>query len=149
MGLSEVLLALTPGGEGSQRLTRLIGPQRALPNILEGTALTPAQALAMGAIDEVVPKETLLARAMERAEYLGRRSKKSFGAIKRSVYFGGSLSLEEGLLVERAEFLVLDQSKEAQQLMDKYIAATEATGELPFMDRNTYERAMRRGHVGD
>jgi enoyl-CoA hydratase/carnithine racemase len=149
MGLSEVLLALTPGGGGSQRLTRLIGRQRALTNILEGAAFSPAQALAMGAIDEVVPKETLLARAMERAEYLALRSKKSHGAIKRSVYFGGSLSLEDGLITERAEFLVLDQSKEAQALMDQYIAATEANGDVPFMDRNVYARALATGHVGD
>lgn len=149
MGLSEVLLALTPGGGGSQRLARLIGRQRALTKILEGTAFSPAEALAMGAIDELVPKETLLTRAIERAEYLALRSKKSHGAIKRSVYFGTALSLEEGLLLERSEFLVLDQSREAQNLMKKYIAETEATGDLPFMNREAYARAMSIGSVGD
>ena len=36
IGLSEVLLALTPGGGGSQRLPRLIGTQQALVAVLEG-----------------------------------------------------------------------------------------------------------------
>ena len=148
IGLSEVLLALTPGGGGSQRLPRLIGTQQSLVTILQGKPFTPAEALALGAIDEVVPQNQLLARAIERAEYLSLRSKQSIGAIKRSIYFGSSLSLEEGLQLEHAEFLVRDQSKEAQERMLAYIAATEATGELPLLNRETYARALSTGRVG-
>ncbi len=148
IGLSEVLLALTPGGGGSQRLPRLIGTQQSLVTILEGKPFTPAEALAFGAIDEVVPQDKVLARAIERAEYLSLRSKQSIGAIKRSIYFGSSLSLEEGLQLEHAEFLVRDQSKEAQERMLAYIAATEATGELPLLNRETYARALSTGRVG-
>ena len=148
IGLSEVLLGLTPGGGGSQRLPRLIGTQRSLVTILQGKPFTPAEALALGAIDEVVPQNQLLARAIERAEYLSLRSKQSIGAIKRSIYFGSSLSLEEGLQLEHAEFLVRDQSKEAQERMLAYIAATEATGELPLMNRETYARALSTGRLG-
>lgn len=148
MGLSEVLLALTPGGGGSQRLPRLIGTQRSLVSILEGKPFTPAEALAIGAVDEVVPKDQGLARAVERAEYLSLRAKKSIGAIKRSIYFGTTLSLEDGLQLEHAEFLVRDQDKEAQRRMLAYIAETEATGELPLMNRETYARALKVGAIG-
>jgi enoyl-CoA hydratase/carnithine racemase len=148
IGLSEVLLALTPGGGGSQRLPRLIGTQQSLVTILQGKPFTPAEALALGAIDEVVPQNKLLARALERAEYLSLRSKQSIGAIKRSIYFGSSLPLEEGLQLEHAEFLVRDQSKEAQERMLAYIAATEATGELPLLNRETYARALSTGRLG-
>src|SRR5207247_174553 len=148
IGLSEVLLALTPGDGGSQRLPRLIGTQQSLVAILEGKPFTPAEALALGAIDEVVPQNKVLARAIERAEYLSLRSKQSIGAIKRSIYFGSSLSLEEGLQLEHAEFLVRDQSKEAQERMLAYIAATEPTGELPLLNRETYARALSTGRVG-
>jgi enoyl-CoA hydratase/carnithine racemase len=148
IGLTEVLLALTPGGGGSQRLPRLIGTQQTLVAVLEGRPFTPAEALALGAVDEVVPQEEVLARAIERAEYLSLRSKKSLGAIKRSVYFGSSLSLEQGLQLEHAEFLVRDQSKEAQRRMLEYIAATDATGELPLLDRDTYARALSAGRIG-
>jgi enoyl-CoA hydratase/carnithine racemase len=148
IGLSEVLLGLTPGGGGSQRLPRLIGTQQSLVTILEGKPFTPAEALALGAIDEVVPQNKVLARAIERAEYLSLRSKQSIGAIKRSIYFGSSLPLEEGLQLEHAEFLVRDQSKEAQERMLAYIAATEASGELPLLNRETYARALSTGRVG-
>ena len=147
IGLSEVLLALTPGGGGSQRLTRLIGTRQSLAAILEGKPFTPAEALALGAVDEVVSQDKVLERAIERAEYLSLRSKKSLGAIKRSVYFGSSMSLSDGLQFEHAEFLVIDQSKEAQQLMLEYIATTEATGELPLLDRKTYDRALSTGRI--
>jgi enoyl-CoA hydratase/carnithine racemase len=128
-------------------LTRLIGTRQSLAAILEGKPFTPAEALALGAVDEVVAQDKVLERSIERAEYLSLRSKKSLGAIKRSVYFGSSMSLSDGLQFEHAEFLVIDQSKEAQQLMLEYIATTEATGELPLLDRKTYDRALSTGRI--
>src|SRR6266571_3986372 len=148
IGLSEVLLALTPGGGGSQRLPRLIGTQQALVAVLEGRPFTPAEALSLGAVDEVVPQKEVLARSIERAEYLSLRSKESLGAIKRSIYFGSSLPLEQGLQFEHGEFLVRDQSKEAQGRMLDYIAATDATGELPLLDWEKYARALSAGGIG-
>jgi enoyl-CoA hydratase/carnithine racemase len=147
IGLTEVLLALTPGGGGSQRLPRLIGTQPSLLAVLEGRPFTPAEALALGVVDELVRPEDLVDRAIERAEYLALRSKQSRGAIKRSIYFGSSLSLEDGLRLEHAEFLVRDQSKEAQKRMLDYIAATDATGELPLLNRETYARALAAGRL--
>lgn len=148
IGLSEVLLALTPGGGGSQRLPRLIGSQQSLSAILEGRPFTSAEALALGAVDEVVPQDSVVSRAIERAEYLSLRSKGSLGAIKRSVYFGATLPLTQGLVVEHSEFLVRDQTKEAQHLMLDYIARTKATGELALLNRKTYAEALRVGNIG-
>lgn len=148
IGLSEVLLGLTPGGGGSQRLPRLIGRQQTLTAVLEGKPFTPAEALALGAVDEVVPQQDVLARAIERAEYLSLRAKGSLGAIKRSIYFGSSLPLKEGLQYEHAEFLVRDQDKEGQARMLGYIADTEATGELALLNPQKYAEALRTGRIG-
>ena len=60
IGQPEMLLGINPGGGGTQRLTRLIGTHRSLVAILEGKPFTPAQALANGAVDEVVAPETSL-----------------------------------------------------------------------------------------
>jgi hypothetical protein len=68
-------------------------------------------------------------------------------AIKKSVYFGGSMSLSEGLHVERTEFLIADQSKDAQDLMIDYLATTDAIGELPLYHSDTYARALESGRV--
>jgi len=77
----------------------------------------------------------------------GSRLKGAVAAIKRSVYFGGSMSLSEGLHVERTEFLIADQSKDAQDLMLDYLATTDATGELPLYNPDTYARALESGRV--
>jgi enoyl-CoA hydratase/carnithine racemase len=147
LGHPEVLLGINPGGGGTQRLTRLIGTHRSMVAILEGRPFTPAEALANGAVDELVPQERVVARAVELAEYFGARPKGAVAAIKRSVYFGGSMSLSEGLHVERTEFLIADQSQEAQDLMIEYLATTDATGELPLYNPDVYARALELGRV--
>ena len=147
IGQPEVLLGINPGGGGTQRLTRLVGTHRSLVAILEGKPFTPAQALAYGAVDEVVATDEVVDRAVELAGYFGKRTKGAIQAIKRSVYFGGSMSLPEGLHVERTEFLGTDQSQEGQELMLRYLATTDATGELPLYDPDTYAQALELGQV--
>ncbi|KRA37817.1 MULTISPECIES: enoyl-CoA hydratase/isomerase family protein [unclassified Nocardioides] len=147
IGQPEVLLGIMPGGGGTQRLTRLIGTHRSLVAILEGKPFTPAEALELGAVDDVVPQEDVLERALELAAHFGSRTRESVAAIKRSVYLGGSMSLEDGLHVERTEFLRQALSKEGQRLMLQYMADTEATGELPLYTGDTFEEALVAGSV--
>ncbi|HEY9104393.1 3-hydroxyacyl-CoA dehydrogenase NAD-binding domain-containing protein [Chitinimonas sp.] len=65
LALPEVTLGLLPGGGGTQRLPRLIGIQAALPLLLEGKRLKPAEALKAGILHAVVPagEEVAAARA--------------------------------------------------------------------------------------
>ncbi len=53
-GLPEVKLGLLPGAGGTQRLPRLIGPEKALPMIATGNPIGAAQALKEGVIDEII-----------------------------------------------------------------------------------------------
>jgi len=55
VGLPEVTLGLLPGAGGVVRLTALIGLEKALPLLLEGKQLRPAEALEQGLVDEIVP----------------------------------------------------------------------------------------------
>jgi hypothetical protein len=63
------------------------------------------------------------------------------------VYFGGSMSLSEGLHMERTEFLGTDQSEVGQELMLQYLADAESTGELPLYRPDTYAQALEAGRV--
>lgn len=147
IGQPEVLLGIMPGGGGSQRLPRLVGTHKALVAILDGRPLTSAQALEMGAVDAVVPKSDVVAKALALADYLARRHKPSIGAIKRAVYFGSSLPLQDGIKLEAKEFLTLDVSPEGQKRMLAYRAGTDLLGDLPLYVADQYETALKAGRT--
>jgi len=70
LGLVEVNLGLLPGGGGTQRLPRLIGPEAALDLILNARQVTATEALELGIVDEVTDGDVTaaaLAFARDRA----------------------------------------------------------------------------------
>lgn len=146
IGQPEVLLGIPPGGGGTQRLTRLVGAHRALMMMLEGRPASPAKALDIGLVDEVVAPDELLDRALALAHYLGARPRDAIRAIKRAVYIGGSMSLEEGLHVERTEFMSALSGENAQALMIEYMERTGHEGDLPLYDPAIYDQALKNGH---
>ena len=145
IGQPEILFAFPPGGGATQRLPRLLGTARALRIVLDGGPLTPEAAADIGLVDEAVPADGLLDRALELAGRLGSRPKAAVAASKRAVYEGGSLPLAAGLHVERSEFMAALGRPEAVEAMSAYVEQTEATGELPGYDRERMERALERG----
>lgn len=54
VGLPEVKLGLIPGGGGTQRLPRLIGPEPAMEMITSGKPVAAQPAMTMGIIDELI-----------------------------------------------------------------------------------------------
>lgn len=145
LGQPEVLLGILPGGGGTQRLTRLVGAHRALMMMLEGRPVPPAKALEIGLIDEVVPAHALLDRALEVAGSLGSRPRDSIAAIKRAVYLGGSMTLDDGLHLERTEFITIAPSATAQSLMVGYLDRTARDGDLPLYTSAIYDEALESG----
>lgn len=72
LGLPEVTLGLLPGGGGVVRMVNLLGLEKALPYLLEGTRVAPGAALEAGLIHEVAATpDQLLPRA--RAWLLSQR----------------------------------------------------------------------------
>lgn len=65
LGLPEVSVGLLAGSGGTQRLPRMVGLVNALPLVVEGQSMSPEKALALGAVDQVVPADQLLAAAKQ------------------------------------------------------------------------------------
>ena len=63
LGLPETTLGLVPGWGGAMRLPRLVGLEPALSLMLSGRSIPPAEAVALGLVDRLVPREQLLAAA--------------------------------------------------------------------------------------
>jgi 3-hydroxyacyl-CoA dehydrogenase len=68
VGLPEVLIGILPGGGGTQRLPRLIGPKAAMEIIVSGRHVPAEEAKALGIVDEIVPGRDLRAEAIAYAK---------------------------------------------------------------------------------
>ena len=74
VGLPEVKLGLLPGAGGTQRLPRLVGPEKALRTIVTGDPIGAAEAAADGIVDEIVEGDlTAAATAFARRALAERR----------------------------------------------------------------------------
>ncbi len=68
VGLPEVLIGILPGGGGTQRLPRLIGPKAAMEMIVSGRHVPAEEAKKLGIIDEIVDEKDLRGAAIRFAK---------------------------------------------------------------------------------
>ncbi len=110
LGQPEVLLGIIPGAGGTQRLSRLIGPSRAKDLIFTGRFVKADEALAIGLVDRVVPKDaekTVYDEAVAWAAQFSGAAALALRAAKESVDRGLEVDLDTGLEIERAAFAAL------------------------------------------
>ena len=101
IGLPEVTLGVLPGTGGTQRLPRLIGTSRALDMMITGKRLNSDEALAVGLVNYVFPKETFAQDVQAYAQKLAKGPSRAISLIKRSVVEGIEEPLTAGLALER------------------------------------------------
>jgi enoyl-CoA hydratase len=141
IGLPEITLGIIPGAGGTQRLSRVLGPGRALEMMLEGRALTPKEARETGLVHRVTSPAELLGEAMLTAERLARRSPAAVAGLKRAVYEGASLPLGAGLHIERSQFLATASTTAARRAMKTYAEEVERLGAIaPWQTEEAMER---------
>jgi enoyl-CoA hydratase len=104
LGFPEVKLGLIPGYGGTQRLARLVGRGKALEMILTGEPVDAAEALRVGLVNRVVPRERLLPEAEALARAILARGPAAVRLAMQAVYHGNDLPLGEGQLLEATLF---------------------------------------------
>lgn len=104
LGLTEVRLGIIPGGGGTQRLPRLIGPGRAKELILTGRRVGAAEALGLGLVNRVADPGKLLETAMELAQTIAQNAPIALAAAKRAVADGLALPMSQALLLELEQY---------------------------------------------
>ena len=103
-GQPEILLGIIPGGGGTQRLPRLVGPSRAKEMCITGRQVRAEEALRIGLADEVVPGEELHERALTLAAEVAKGALAAQALLKRAIDDGIDGPIADGLALERASF---------------------------------------------
>jgi enoyl-CoA hydratase/carnithine racemase len=114
-GLPEGLLGLSPGGGGTQRLTRAAGPFVAADVLLAGCRLTAADAMAIGLVAEVVAPDRLLEAALAKAGQVARVAPLASAAMLELVRAAMEAPLEEGLAREQDALAGLHRTADAAE----------------------------------
>ena len=114
LGQPEILLGIIPGGGGTQRLPRLVGPSRAKELIWSGRQVRADEALAIGLVDRVVPAAELETAALAWATELASGAVVAMGLAKRAIDHGLDGSLDAGLREETAAFAEVFATEDAE-----------------------------------
>jgi enoyl-CoA hydratase/carnithine racemase len=114
LGQPEILLGIIPGGGGTQRLTRLVGPGRAKDLILTGRQVAADEALRIGLVDRVFPHDELMDRALELAGELARGALGAQSLAKLAIDEGLETTLGKGLTLEQDLFVEVFGTEDAR-----------------------------------
>ncbi|MCH2137422.1 MAG: enoyl-CoA hydratase/isomerase family protein, partial [Phycisphaerales bacterium] len=146
VGLPEINLGVLPGTGGTQRLSRLLGPSKAMALMLAGETMGMDKAESLGLITEVfgeteereikgkmrtVPALSRDAFVDEVVAYAERlctpgRAAMAAGHIKRAVQSGAGLPLEQGLALERELQAKLFASDDAREGLAAFVEKRQA-----------------------
>jgi enoyl-CoA hydratase len=104
LGQPEVKLGIICGYGGTQRLPRLVGKGRALELLLTGEPVDAAEALRIGLVNKVVPREKLLDEAHATARRILAAGPLAVRHTLEAVNRGLDATLADGLTLEAALF---------------------------------------------
>ncbi len=113
MGLPECKLGLLPGGGGTQRLTRLIGRNKAKELLMTGNFITGAEAERLGIVNRAVPAENVLEEAHRLADQILERAPLAVQMAKQLVNDGLNASLPAAITQEMGMTATLYASEDA------------------------------------
>jgi enoyl-CoA hydratase/3-hydroxyacyl-CoA dehydrogenase len=111
-GQPEIKLGIIPGFGGTQRLPRLVGPNKALEMNLIGDAILAGEALEAGLANRVVPDHELFETALMWGRKLAAQAPLALGQIKQVSHAG---DLDEGIEAEKQGFATAFRSEDAKE----------------------------------
>lgn len=126
-GKPEITLGFPPPFGGSQRLPRHIGRKRALELILTGDPINADQALSMGLVNAVVPREELMGATLALATRINRHAPTAVAACLAAVTRGVNVSIDEALAIEAAWFSSTVPTAGVRNGLQRFLTRTSST----------------------
>lgn len=120
-GLPEVGLGIIPGYGGTVRLARLVGVGRAVEMALTGEMIGAQDALAMGLVTHVVPREDLMEKAKEILRKVTKNGPLAVKMVLESIYRGLDTTLAEATAVESSIFGLLASTEDVKEGMTAFL----------------------------
>ncbi|PVV13792.1 MAG: enoyl-CoA hydratase [gamma proteobacterium symbiont of Ctena orbiculata] len=120
-GQPEVNLGITPGFGGTQRLTRLIGPARAIEMIVSGRHVKADEALAWGLVNHVYPQDRLMQEALAMAEQILQKGPLAVRLSKQAIVRGQGLDLDSACQIESQSFGLCFSSDDQKEGMAAFL----------------------------
>ena len=118
-GQPEIKLGIIPGFGGTQRLPRLVGPNKALEMNLVGDAILSEEALEFGLVNRVVPDHELFETALMWGRKLAGQAPVAVEQIKTVSHKG---DLDEGIEAEKQGFATAFGSEDAKEGIGAFLA---------------------------
>jgi len=115
LALPEIKLGLIPGYGGTQRLSRLVGPARALEMVTTGRAVNAEEAVRSGLVNTVEEGDDPVALGLGFAAALGNPPPAAFALARDAVLRGFGQPLADGFELEAALFAAATQTRDAAE----------------------------------
>ncbi len=126
-GQPEVKLGLIPGFGGTQRLSRIVGINRAREIIYTGRNISSDEAIAYGLVlKSFDTKDELIKNAMLTIKEIGKNSPKAISISKNSILEGDGHTLQERLDIERKHFAMTFLSEDMKEGTKAFIEKRRA-----------------------
>ena len=91
-------------------MARLVGKNKALEMILTGETIDAKEALRIGLVNKVVPKEEVMKVVMKMAKEMASKGPIALRYVKEAIYKGIDMTLEQGLRLEADLYLLIHTS---------------------------------------
>lgn len=124
-GQPEIKLGIMPGGGGTQRLARLVGPGKAKELIFTGDVINAEEALAIGLVNRTVPFTELQQVVMDLAKKIAERGAFSLKMAKRSINAGREMGLTAGLAYEALAEVACFTSQDKEEGINAFFEKRE------------------------
>lgn len=125
-GQPEVMLGVTPGFAGTQRLPRLVGKGNAKELLFIGDPIDATEAHRLGLVNKVVPVESLMDAAMAMAEKIASRAPLAVQLCKAAVNEGLDVDLKSATAYEAEIFGLCFATEDQKEGMQAYVEKRKA-----------------------